>query len=372
MNTNNTINTRKIVFDLLLRMEKGAYSPILLDSVLKKHEIRQKDKNFTAALFYGVLERRITLDYVIKKFTSSNPDSLVRNLLRMAVYQLMFMDSVPDSAAVNEAVEMAPKRAKGYVNAVLRNFLRNRKDSISEELKGNPSVWYSCPEWLTEKWRLEYGEEAMLRILRTSLYKPPVFDRDGYVQDISSYKACELFNPQSGETVIDLCAAPGGKSFTIAKLMNNTGRVISCDINQKKLRLVEKGAARLGLDIIEVCANDAKVFNPAFPKSDRVLCDVPCSGLGVIRRKPEIKYKPEAEFEGLPSVQSQILRSSAGYVKDGGFLMYSTCTLSRAENDDVVDGFLLDFNGFELVEKQTFIPAEDGGDGFFAALIKKI
>jgi len=387
-------STRKTVLDLLQRMEKGAYSSIALDNSLNRRHsggksscYSDRDKAFISALFYGVLERQLTLDYIIGEFVSSKPDKLVQILLRMALYQLIFMDSVPESAAVNESVELTPKRAKGYVNAVLRNFLRSKRDFIIEN-EENLSIKFSCPDWLIEKWREEYGEEAMMQILETSLLKPPTFERDGYIQDKSSQQACELLNPQPGEIIIDLCAAPGGKSFTIAQLMNNTGRIMSCDINRKKLKVVEKRAEQLGLDIIGVCVNDAKVFNPYLlmasdpgeadvspealgSKADKVVCDVPCSGLGVIRRKPEIKYKPQSEFEGLPEIQLQILLISAKYVKDNGVLMYSTCTLSRVENDDVIEKFLRDNSEFELIEKRTTIPSEDGGDGFFVAFLRK-
>jgi 16S rRNA (cytosine967-C5)-methyltransferase len=356
---------RKAVYNLLLKVENGAYSQIILDSELKKHE----NKAFITALFYGVIERRLTLDYIIDRLAASPPEISARILLRMALYQLMFMDSVPDSAAVNEAVELAMKRAKGYINGILRVFLRKRHDF---DLKAaGLSVEYSCPQWLIDKWTAEYGGEVCLQILRTSLLKPPVFDRGGYTQDESSYQACMLFNPQPGDMVLDLCAAPGGKSFTLARIMNNTGCIISCDINRKKLDFLEKTAKRLGLFIIEARMNNAKEFNQDFPLADKILCDVPCSGLGVIRRKPEIKYKPASDFAGLPAVQRQILETSSRYVKPGGYLMYSTCTLSRAENDGITDAFIAENSGFELIEKRTTIPSEDGGDGFFVALFKR-
>jgi 16S rRNA (cytosine967-C5)-methyltransferase len=287
----------------------------------------------------------------------------------MGLYQIMFMDSVPDSAAVNETVALAPKRAKGYVNAILRNHLRADNDYLN---KAGLSVKYSCPQWLIDKWQAEYGDEAALQILQTSLDKPPIFERNGYVQDKSSYDACELLNPQPNDIVLDLCAAPGGKSFTVARIMHNTGCIISCDINKNKLNLLKKTSEQLGLSIIQTCVNNAKEFNADFPKADKVLCDVPCSGLGVIRRKPEIKYKSEEEFAGLPQIQSQILQTSAAYVKVGGVLMYSTCTLSRAENDGVIDTFIASANGFELIEKRTTIPQKDGGDGFFVAYFRRV
>jgi len=369
-------------------MEKGAYSQIILDGELKNHEFIQRDKAFVTTLFYGVLERQITLDYAIDRQTGSKkPEKEIRVLLRMALYQILFMDSVPDNAAVNESVELSPSRAKGYVNAVLRNFLRSDRDFIKGESLENLDLYvkYSCPQWLIDKFRDEYGEEALMQILTTSLLKPPEFTRTFMVsapgeagkraevlrQDLSSQQACELFNPQPGEIIIDLCAAPGGKSFTIASLMNNQGRVISCDINRKKLKTVEKTAERLGLSIIETHENDAKIFNPDFPAADRVLCDVPCSGLGVIRRKPEIKYKNPGDFEGLPEIQSQILQTASRYVKESGTLMYSTCTLSRAENDDVIVNFLSNNSDFKLVDKHTVIPSRDGGDGFFTAVLRR-
>ena len=361
------MNPRKTVYTLLLRMEKGAYSPILLNNALSEKNIIQRDKAFITALFYGVIERKLTIDYVIAKHAAKKPDTETLVILRMALYQIMYMNSVPDSAAVNEAVNLAPSRSKGYVNAILRNILREKTSPKFDGL----SVEYSCPQWLIDKWTSEYGAENTLQILQTSLQKPPIFERNGYIQDESSYKACVLLAPKEGETILDLCAAPGGKSFTLARLMENTGRIISCDINKNKLALVERTARKLGFSIIETRVNDGKVFNSALPKADRVLCDVPCSGLGVIRRKPEIKYKSESEFEKLPQIQLQILKTSANYVKDGGFLMYSTCTLSKAENDDVVSAFANGNSDFELIEKKTSFPEKNGGDGFFAALFCK-
>ncbi|MCL1904326.1 MAG: methyltransferase domain-containing protein [Oscillospiraceae bacterium] len=354
-------------------MEKGAYSSIVLDNELKSGGFDDRDKAFITALFYCVTERRLTLDYVIDKFTSSRkPEQEARVLLRMSLAQIMFMDSVPDSAAVNESVELAPRRAKGYINGVLRSFLRNGRDGVNEEINADLSLKYSCPAPLIDKWRREYGEDIMLQILGTSLEKPPAFERDGYAQDLSCQTACSRLNPRAGETIIDLCAAPGGKSFTMAQLMNNTGRIISCDINRKKLKFVEERAKRLGLSIIETYVNDAKVYNPDFPKADKVLCDVPCSGLGVIRRKPEIKYKNLSEFDRLPDIQLQILKTGAKYVKEEGTLMYSTCTLSRAENEAVVEKFITESNNFRLIDKNTTIPSKTGGDGFFMAIFERV
>jgi len=258
----------------------------------------------------------------------------------------------------------------------LRGFLRGDR----EFLENAPlNIKYSCPEWLIQMWQCYYGEEKTLQILETSLEEPPVFKRVSpfdpelfHIQDLSSQKACELLNPQPGETVLDLCAAPGGKSFTIAELMNNKGRVISCDINPKRLKLIEKGAKDLGLTIIETLQNDARIHNPDISAADKVLCDVPCSGLGVIRRKPEIKYKRRDQITELPKIQSEILEISANYVKQGGTLMYSTCALCKDENERIAESFLAGRDDFTLESMNTEFPSKDGGDGFFTAVMRKL
>ena len=369
---------RNVVHNLLLRTSKGAYSQIILDSELKKCADVQS-RAFVTALFYGVTERQITLDYVLEKFTKlSRCEHSVIVLLRMAAYQLLYMDGVPDRAAIYETVELAPKRAKSYVNGVLRALQRSLnndedKRALLSELDGNLSLKYSCPEWLVQKWLAEYGEEVTLEILRTSLLPPPVFHIEGtdIPQDLSSQKACELLNPQPGETIIDVCAAPGGKSIAIARLMSNTGSIFCGDINRKKLERIDKTAKLLGLTCLTTLVNDAKIFNPDLPTADRVLCDVPCSGFGVIRRKPEIKYKNPSDLTELPEIQFQILQTSSRYVRDDGYLMYSTCTLSRAENDEIAEKFITESNNFALIDKKTIIPSKNGGDGFFMALMKK-
>lgn len=203
-----------------------------------------------------------------------------------------------------------------------------------------------------------------------------------HVQDISSQLCCLTLRPVVNETVLDVCAAPGGKSFTLAELMGNNGKLYSMDLHDMRVGLIEDGAARLGIKIITAMQNDASKFNGALPQADRVLCDVPCSGFGVIRRKPEIKYKPPEEFAGLPEIQYQILETSARYVKSGGTLVYSTCTLSRAENDDVADRFAASHPEFmPIVQpvplsapgdyKRTYCPDENGGDGFFTASFRR-
>ncbi len=430
------MNTRKIVAELLLKMEEGgAYSKIALDSAFEQYELGERDKSFAAALFYGVLERRMTLDYIIRAYSSKEFDSLEKStvcLLRMGFYQLLYMDSVPESAAVNETVSLALARQKGFINAILRGFVRDGCKIDYGDLSGDArlSVEYSCPKWIVKMWRNRFGEERTLGLLKSSLGRPPLFLRvntlkcnadelistlaeDGikakrsellpdcvelmrgspdccsaywrglfHVQDISSQLCCKILGAQPGETVLDMCAAPGGKSFTAAQYMNNEGRLLSFDLHGNKLSLIKSGAKRLGISIISAQQNDASVFNNDIPQADRVLCDVVCSGLGVIRRKPEIKYKPKAEIMTLPPIQSEILETAKRYVKRGGRLVYSTCTLNEAENEAVVKKFLENNPDFAHDEikiginddggfYRSFSPETTGGDGFFAAALKR-
>ena len=432
---------RLTVVKMLMKMESSeAYSNLLLDHAFNEAELSDRDKAFAAALFYGVLERRLTLDHVIRtnsKIAFEKLDKAAVQILRTGLYQLLYMPSVPESAAVNESVKMCKKlkcfSAQGFVNGMLRSFIRSGKKisylGISPEKR--LSVEYSCPEWLTEKFISEYGMDFAVRALKASVGKPPVYARVNslrtttdkviaelakhrikaapypglvncirlekagdiekcapfrqglfHVQDISSQLCCLTLRPVVNETVLDVCAAPGGKSFTLAELMGNNGKLYSMDLHDMRVGLIEDGAARLGIKIITAMQNDASKFNGALPQADRVLCDVPCSGFGVIRRKPEIKYKPPEEFAGLPEIQYRILETSARYVKSGGTLVYSTCTLSRAENDNVADRFAAAHPEFmPIVQpvplsapgdyKRTYCPDENGGDGFFTASFRR-
>lgn len=411
------ITARKSVFDLLNRViSGGAYSNIALDTALKKSGLGVRDKAFATALFYGVLERRITLDEIINKLTKGkNLDSNVKTALLMGLYQIIYMDSVPSSAAVNESVNLVKnKGARGLVNAVLREYLRNG-DKI---LKDAPSfLIYSCPEWLFDKWALEYGEEKAILIAEQSVGVAPTVCRvnttkvtedeliniladegitatksdtinalvlsnasiseskaytDGlfHIEDISAQNACFTLCPEPFDTVFDLCAAPGGKTFTMAQMMDNKGKILAFDLHEKRAGLIKSGADRLGLTIIEASAGNATVFNEEIGLADKVLCDVPCSGLGIIRRKPEIKYKKSDEFLRLPQIQFNILTNASKYVKAGGVLVYSTCTLSKAENEEVVERFLESNSDFTLTFMETTFP-QKLRDGFFTAKLER-
>lgn len=434
------MNALQSVYELLIKMEKSAYSNIALSSVLNSSSFSQQDKRLVSRLFYGVIERKITLDYIVSKYSKKAPEKLDREVLtvlRMGLYQLLYMDKTPDNAAVNGSVELVKANRKssasGFVNAVLRNFIRDGKmiDYPKDKLH-RLSVENSCPVWLVQKLISEYGEEKAVSLIRLDCDPPPVtirvnttltttdelikiLNNEGissekcdvlpnclylngtgaiegltafreglfHVQDLSSQLCAEALGAASGEIVLDMCSAPGGKSFTIAEIMENKGNLFAYELHKKRADLVSEGASRLKLGIINAAENNASVFSDTIPKADKILCDVPCSGLGVIRRKPEIKYKKVEELERLPDIQLSILEISAKYLKNGGELVYSTCSVSRSENDEVVDRFLERNSQFKEIPflenigepfgkgRATVFPKDFGSDGFFICKFRK-
>lgn len=401
-------NPREAAASALVQMEtQGAYSNLLSGSVFSS--LSSRDRAFAAALFSGVLERRITLDAALAPYLSrplEKQEPVLRCLLRLGVYQLLY-SRVPERAGVNETVALAKSmgrsRQAGFVNAVLRSFIRGGKriPYPEKDPAAYDSLFYSCPLWLVRMWRSQYGLEAAGQILSASIGSPPLYGRvntlrttpqelcsllkrqgisafpmerseepvfsartpladcllfpqpsgvpgcsamqEGlfHIQDTASQLCCAVLNPQPGETVVDVCAAPGGKTFTIGQRMENRGCIHSFDLYPQRVELIRSGARRLGLTIVQAEPRDALLPDPLLKgKADRVLCDAVCSGLGTIRRKPEIKYKPSAQLDGLPSIQEQILEQSAEYLKPGGVLVYSTCTLNRKENEGVTRRFL--------------------------------
>ena len=434
------MSARAAVLDMLMKMEKSGYSNIILDSRLDGSGLSPQDKRFAARLFYGVLERQLTLDSVLSEYSSKPVDKLspeVRQVLRMAVFQLLYMDSVPDNAAVNESVELIKQTKKqgtsGFVNAVLRSFIRGGKTVKYPEDKAEMfSIKYSCPLWLVEQLLREYDEESVLSLLgvsvdscktaiRVNTLKTDaetlieclaseninavragipenclISDNIGsiencsafaeglfHVQDISSQLCCMALEPKPDEVVLDVCAAPGGKTFTIAELMGGRGSIYALDLHKKRVDMIAGGAERLGITCVSALQSNSKEHNTVLPPADRILCDVPCSGLGVIGRKPEIKYKPKESLDGLPELQYEILSRSSEYLKKGGTLVYSTCSVSRAENDEVIARFLSeheDFAGENFADTTLFgsgysitmFPKDFGGDGFFIARLKRI
>lgn len=421
-------NPRKLAVSALLKIEKdNAYSNITLAAFLKDAEFAPQDKALFSALVYGVLDRKITLDYVLSKYMKTPlkktaPFTLA--VLRCALFQIMFMDKIPESAAVNEAVKIIKKskesRNAGFVNAVLRAVLREGCSLPEGDTAENLSIKYSCPLWITESFCRDYGIDTAKKILEESLKTPPLsirvnniktdteslkkeflnrgidFENGGndnclvikggmdiaennlykkglfYAQDEASQRAVGVLSPKKGERVLDMCAAPGGKSFTMACLMQNEGEIIACDLYEKRVGLIAEGAKRLGLNIIKTAVADATVFDKSLGEFDCILCDVPCSGLGVLRRKPDIKYKPECDFRELEEIQYSILCNARKYLKKGGRILYSTCTLRQEENENLVIRFQKEYNTFRKVYEHTFIPHIDNTDGFYCALLEEI
>ncbi len=407
-------SSRLIAFEVLHRIfGDGGYSNLSLDSALADVS---EDKAFITALVYGVVERKITLDYYINKYVASKPKPKIMTILRLGAYQLLYMDKVPSSAAINESVKLTKDIRQDYyaglVNAVLHKIDEER-DEVDDL-----SVNYSVPQNLINMWVKQYGEDTVKAFLPKTLEKPAVFavpntlyvDADEleyelldegieceavnglvsvesvgtlfetkayknglfHIEDISSYNCACALGAKAGETVIDMCSAPGGKAFTIAERMNNEGELNAFDLYESRLRLVDDGAQRLGITIIKTDACDATEYNENIPKADRILCDVPCSGFGIIRRKPEIKYKELDDIKELPKIQLAIASNAARYLKDGGTMIYSTCTLNKKENERVVEAFLKEHREFTLEEQKTVFTGDNGGDGFFYAKLVKL
>ena len=421
---------RKIAYDVLVRCSSAEqYSNIALDTAIKRSDLTPPDRGLLTTLVYGVIERQITLDAIIDRLADReggeiSPD--VRTLLRLGLYQLAYLDRVPDHAAVNETVNMASKRVRGFVNAILRAFIRSGKEIPVPDKNEDPirylSVKYSFCEELCERFVAAFGlsrtEELFaafgehpdlnlrtntLRITREELIakieeqgihalptkesavgirvcdKSPVTELYGFsdglffVQDEASQLCVKALDAKTEMRVLDACACPGSKSFGAAIDMQNTGEVISCDLHKNKLSLVESGAARLGITILQTAERDARNTNEEWlGKFDRVLCDVPCSGFGVFAKKPELRYKDPKASEALPDIQFAILNSASQYVKIGGKLVYSTCTLLPQENEENVARFLAQNNKFELKEQRTLYPDKDGTDGFFYAVLERV
>ncbi len=432
------INARQIAFEALLKTYKNdAYSNLILDKTLSKTKIDTRDKAFVSALFYGTIERRLTLDYQLERYLSKplkklKPEVLV--LLELGAYQLLFMDKVPSSAAVNESVSLAKKNgvsfAGGLINAVLRKVSANGIVLPTEKDKVRYlSIKYSCPTEYIDLWFRELGKKDTIELLESTVGNAELIVRvntckcsadeliealknegviasktyvdnalslelcghdieslrsfkEGlfHVQDLSCQLCCKALGATPGDTVFDLCSAPGGKAFTVAQYMNNEGIVKCFDLYESRVELIRKGAERLGLSCVSASVSDASAFNSKIGMADRVLCDVPCSGLGIIRRKPEIKYKSLDSLSELPEIQYKILSIASDYVKPSGTLVYSTCTLLKRENEEVCERFLKNNADFNLASPLadvstdkylTLLPHKNGGDGFFIAAFER-
>lgn len=403
------MNLREIIIEILLELERtDGYLNLLLADVLDKYDyLEPKEKAFIKRAAEGTVERRIQLDYVldgISKVPVGKMKPFIRALMRMSAYQILFMEAVPDAAVCNEAVKLAKKRKfaslQGYVNGVLRNLSRRKETLVYPDAEKEPilalSVRYSMPLWLTEFFEHIYGREITEKMLSAFLERRPVTVRleetlseqerknlisawekkgvvvsghpylfyavrlektegirhlPGYeeglfaVQDVSSMLAVEAAGIRPGQTVLDLCAAPGGKSLHAAAKLGGTGKVLSYDLTEAKWNRMEENRRRMGRDNMETAVGDARVFREELCQSaDVVLADVPCSGLGVIGRKPDIKYHvSEQSLKEITTLQKEILQNAAAYVKPGGILLYSTCTVNPQENEAMAEWLCRDF-----------------------------
>ena len=440
-------DVRKIAYDVISRvLYEDAYSAIALNHAAAEHALTPLDASFLSALVYGVLERKLTLEHIIRRYSSIRVRKIEKQtliVLYLGMYQLVYMDKVPDSAAVNESVKLCKKlrlfKSAGFVNAVLRNFIRADKRYDLPDPSDTVhylGVKYSCPDELVGRLIGQYGDRLTETILSGFLGRPPVtvrvntlktttteliqalesrgikaervsflpdalhLSRTGsldsipefreghfFVEDAASQLCGEILAAEPGETVCDVCAAPGGKSFYAAIRMGNRGQVFSYDIHPHKLKLIESGAQRLGIDIISCRLRDASKADDPLPECDRILCDVPCSGLGILRRKPEIRYKTDTNIDFLPELQYSILCAAAENLPDNGILVYSTCTLNRAENGELVSRFLQEHPTFQpepillpeplsrMIDEPphclTMLPGCHNTDGFFIARMRK-
>ncbi len=440
-----SIGERELVLGILLEVtESGKYSHLVLRDVLDKYQyLDKKERAFITRVTEGTLEHMIELDYILNQFSKvkvMKMKPVIRNILRSAVYQLKYMESVPNSASCNEAVKLAVKKGfgslRGFVNGVLRNVARNL-DQIEypKEPMENLSVQYSMPVWILRLWFQTYDRETVEAMLKYFQSEPPLTVRcrnvemlkeclaqegvcaerhpylpyalclSGYdylgnlksfqegafsVQDISSMLVCEIANPKAGDRVIDVCAAPGGKSLHMAEILDGSGHVEARDLTPYKVELIQQNIERTGLKNITAVCQDALEYDAkSVEKADIVLADLPCSGLGVLGKKTDLKYNATKEgCEKLVQLQREILAVVHQYVKQGGTLVYSTCTINPAENIENIHWFLKEYPQFELVDIQDsvceelkkavtekgclqLLPGIHKSDGFFIACMKK-
>lgn len=445
------ISERELALEILLEVTRdGKYSHLVLRSVLEKYQyLDKKERAFLTRLTEGTLERMLELDYILNQFSKVKVEKMkpvIRNILRSALYQILYMDQVPDSAACNEAVKLAVKRGfhtlKGFVNGVLRTIAREKEKIVyppKSDIEQFFSVTYSMPLWIVKKWLKSYGEEVTQKMLDAFLQDRPLvirhnplamskeafleslqkeqvhveshpylpyaykisgfdyladleaFQQGGfYVQDISSMLVAAIADPKEGDLVLDVCGAPGGKALHMAELMKGTGKVQARDLTAYKVGLIEENIERSGLANIEAKQQDATILDASMiEQADVVLADLPCSGLGILGKKTDLKYKVcEIQLAELATLQRQILSVVQNYVKPGGTLVYSTCTINDEENERNVHWFLENHPDFRLVsikdavcealredvkEEGTLqlLPGVHESDGFFLAKFRK-
>jgi 16S rRNA (cytosine967-C5)-methyltransferase len=409
------------------RRTGGGFTEVLLDAALAEAGLSAADRGLCQEIVYGVVRRQATLDWLIARKTGGREQkSALQNLLRLGLYQIFWLDRIPDHAAVHETVELAKQNGfgpqSGFVNAILRGYLREADETkkILADLKiSQPALGWSHPEWLVEKWRKRFGDEQTQRLLEWNNTPPKTYARanslkadagrlvekwreenvdydfvrrdwlgenlvfelkshpplaslasfrDGwfYIQDPSTLLAVTELNPQPGETILDLCAAPGGKTTFIAQLMNNEGKIVAFDISDERLKLIRENCVRLGAACVEPILFSAPDPRPS--AFDRILVDAPCSNTGVMRRRVDLRWRisPE-EISRLRQTQLELLKVAATKLKPGGGLVYSTCSLEPEENSEVVKEFLREHTAFKLESERELLPFADNVDGAYIA-----
>ena len=404
------MSVKYVTMGLISKVDKGAYSNIVLNDAFREFFLSPKEKAFMTEIFYGVIRNKKFLDYIIERYTKDIRKEWIRNLLRISIYQITFMNS-DDKGVVWEATELAKKYSiaiSKFINGTLRNYLRN-KDSELKRLddEKNYEILYSIPKWFYDTLEKQYGNDNLKQAI-TSLKKIPYLsvrvnklkyteekfeeflkekdiqiikkvDTVYYVnsgliinseefktgkiiaQDASSYLAAKNLGAMPNELVLDICAAPGGKTAVLAEEMKNSGEVIAIDVHQHKIKLIDTNMKKLGIDIVKAIVMDARNVNKQGRKFDKILVDVPCSGYGVIRKKPEILYSKNREnIEELAKLQLEILNSAADILKDGGELIYSTCTITDKENTNNIKKFLEERKEFKV--EKLYIPENVSGD----------
>jgi len=404
------MSIKYVTMGLISKVDKGSYSNIVLNDAFREFFLSPKEKAFMTEIFYGVIRNKKFLDYIIERYTKDIRKEWIRNLLRISIYQITFMNS-DDKGVVWEATELAKKYSiaiSKFINGTLRNYLRN-KDSELKRLddEKNYEILYSIPKWFYDTLEKQYGNDNLKQAI-TSLKKIPYLsvrvnklkyteekfeeflkekdiqiikkvDTVYYVnsgliinseefktgkiiaQDASSYLAAKNLGAMPNELVLDICAAPGGKTAVLAEEMKNSGEVIAIDIHQHKIKLIDTNMKKLGIDIVKAIVMDARNVNKQGRKFDKILVDVPCSGYGVIRKKPEILYSKNREnIEELAKLQLEILNSAADILKEGGELIYSTCTITDEENTNNIKKFLEERKEFKV--EKLYIPENVLGD----------
>ncbi|SKC47069.1 16S rRNA (cytosine967-C5)-methyltransferase [[Eubacterium] yurii] len=429
------MNLRNITYNIIYDVKHNKkYSNILINEVFARSNLKDEEKNFITYLSYGVLGNIYFLDYFIKKYSDiafSKISNKAKIILEMSFFELIFMNSSQNYATVNESVALCKKvdfRAKNFVNAVLRKIsssnpsnLRNYEFDDIKDKSERLSVKFSISKYISDRLIENYGFDFAYELMDFMSKTPEIFIRgnliktdfntlkslldenklnyeiideknmifslknlknianlniykDGLIsiQDYSSMLCVIASGVTENQTVLDICAAPGGKSIFMSQLMKNKGSILSMDISQNKLNLLSQQCKRLGIDIITTKVNDATIYDESYKeKFDVVLADVPCSGIGILRRKPEIRYKNTDEIESLPEIQKTILKNSSKYVKESGKLIYSTCTLGKEENQNITEDFIKNNPDFKISYQKEYYPNIDNTDGFYVCVMDR-